>query len=108
MRQNRVQHIAYCLKPTAHCCHNYYISHCCEHETIKDVFENIVHFLRAGWTHTKRKGCENTGSIGVGVSFVQAQNFQFPPFPSLGACLGAKGNFSSLPVLLPGAWQVCG
>jgi hypothetical protein len=36
-------------------------------------------FLRKGWTHNKRKGCENTGSIGVGVSFVQAQNFQFPP-----------------------------
>ncbi len=25
MRRNRVQHIAYSLKPTAHCCHNYYI-----------------------------------------------------------------------------------
>jgi hypothetical protein len=47
MRRNRVQHIAYCLKPTAHWCHNYYIGlleALCEHETIRDVFENIVHF----------------------------------------------------------------
>ena len=65
------------------------MGHCCEHETIRDVFENIVHFLRAGWTHTKRKGCENTGSIGVGVSFVQEKQNADKTLRALS--LGAKG-----------------
>jgi hypothetical protein len=58
-------------------------------------------FLRKGWTHNKRKGCENTGNTGVGVSFVQAQSASSS---RRSRDLGAKGNFSSLPVLLPGAW----
>jgi hypothetical protein len=54
-------------------------------------------FLRKGWTHNNRKGCENTGSIGVGVSFVQAQNSWLKTSSSRQALsLGANGNFSSV------------
>ncbi len=70
MRRNRVQHTAYSLKPTAHCCHNYHIGPL---EALWDIAENmklsemylkiLSIFRRKGWTHNKRKGCENTGSI---------------------------------------------
>jgi hypothetical protein len=72
---------------------------------LSEMYSKILSiFLRKGWTHNKRKGCENTGSIGVGVSFVQAQSFQFPP------SLGAKREFfitsSSPSRCVAGVWLI--
>ena len=110
MRRNRVQHIAYSLKPTAHCCHNYYIGLL---EALWDIAVNmklsemylkiLSIFLRKGWTHNKRKGCENTGSIGVGVSFVQAQSAS-----SSRRALAPKGIFHHFQFSFQVRGQVCG
>ncbi len=95
------------------------MGHCCEHETIRDVFENIVHFPSQRMDTQQTKRMREHRQHCAGVSFVQAQtsssrralapkgifhHFQFS-FQVRGRCVADQGNSeggcSSLPLVSP-------
>ncbi len=88
---------AYCLKPTAHCCHNYYIGLL---EALWDIAVNMklsemylkilsIFLCRMDTHQTKRMREHRQHWCGRELCPSKTKRFQFPP------SLGAKGNFSS-------------